>query len=41
MELELFKIVAAGGDVATAVIAFAIWRLDRRVYALELKAMAS
>ncbi|EAT13385.1 hypothetical protein RED65_01455 [Oceanobacter sp. RED65] len=38
MEFEFFKLIAATGDVATAVIALAIWRLDRRVFALEIKA---
>jgi len=36
MELELFQIIGAGGDLALVAIAGAIWRLDRRVYALEV-----
>ena len=31
------QILSSGGDVATAFIAWAIWRLDRRVLTLELK----
>ena len=36
-ELDLIlKFVSGGGDVATAFIAWAIWKLDRRVLVLEL-----
>jgi hypothetical protein len=38
VELEVFNILSAGGDMATAFIAYAIWKLDRRVYALEMRA---
>lgn len=34
----LTQLLSSGGDVATAFIAWAIWRLDRRVYRLELQA---
>jgi hypothetical protein len=37
MELELFKILSAGGDVATIALAAAIWKLDRRMLRVELK----
>jgi hypothetical protein len=30
--------LAAGGDVAMVAVAIGFWRLDRRVYRLELKA---
>ncbi len=29
--------ISAGGDLAAGFIAYAIWRLDRRVLKLELK----
>ena len=32
----ILDFVSAGGDAATAFIAWAIWRIDRRVYRLEL-----
>lgn len=36
-ELDLIlRFVSGGGDVATAFIAWAIWKLDRRVLVLEL-----
>lgn len=38
-DLELIlKLVSGGGDIATAAIAWAIWKLDRRVLVLELMA---
>lgn len=39
MELDLitmFQALSAGGDVATAGIAYMLFRLDRRVLALEI-----
>lgn len=33
---ELFQAIQAGGNVALMAIAVAIYRLDRRVFALEL-----
>jgi len=35
---SFFQILAAGGDVATFAVAFALWKIDRRVLRLELKA---
>lgn len=32
----ILDLLSAGGDTAVAFIAFAIWKLDRRVYRLEL-----
>ena len=32
----ILDILSAGGDAAVVFIAWAIWRLDRRVYRLEL-----
>lgn len=32
----ILDFVSAGGDAATAFIAWAIWRIDRRVFRLEL-----
>lgn len=34
----LLKILDGGSDVALIVIAWAIWKLDRRVYRLEIQA---
>jgi len=33
----LFDVIKAGGDVALVAIAAAIWRVERRVFALELR----
>lgn len=35
---SFFQLLAAGGDVAMVAVAFAIWKLDRRLYRLELAA---
>ncbi len=32
----ILDVLSAGGDTAVVFIAWAIWRLDRRVYRLEL-----
>jgi hypothetical protein len=34
---SLATVVGMGGDTATVAIAFAIWKLDRRVVRLEAK----
>jgi hypothetical protein len=33
---EFLTVLAAGGDAATVIFAFLIWKLDRRLLALEL-----
>lgn len=38
MEATFFEAIQAGGNVAVMAIAVAIWRIDRRVLRLELKA---
>jgi len=38
MELEVFKLLSAGGDLATIAVMYALWRMDRRLLALELVA---
>ena len=38
---DLVGVISAGGDMATAAIAVAIWRLDRRVLALEVEQKAA
>jgi hypothetical protein len=37
MELEFFKVLGAGGDLATIAVFFALWKFDRRLFRLELK----
>lgn len=38
MDIEhLFQLIKAGGDTALIAIAWAIWRVERRVFALEVK----
>jgi len=36
MELELLNMLSAGGDVATMALVYFIWRLERRIYRVEL-----
>ncbi|MFN4231349.1 hypothetical protein [Parvibaculum sp.] len=38
MEFEILKALSAGGDIATVAVMFALWRMDRRLLALELVA---
>ena len=39
MEFEAFlQLLSGGSDVATIAIAWALWRIDRRVYRLEINA---
>ena len=38
MEFELLKMLSAGGDLATIAVMYALWRMDRRLLALELVA---
>ena len=35
--LEVFQYLGAGGDVATMLLPFFLWRVERRVFKLELK----
>ena len=35
METEIFKLLAASGDIGIWVVLFVIWKLDRRVFKLE------
>lgn len=35
MEQEVFKLLAAGGDVGTWLVLFALYKLDKRVFMLE------
>lgn len=37
METELFKLLSAGGDVATVALLVLLWRFDRRLFKIELK----
>lgn len=37
MEIELFKLLGAGGDLATLALAGLLWRFDRRLFRVELK----
>lgn len=34
---ELFQLIGTGGDVAMMVVAVALYRIDKRVYKLELE----
>ena len=36
MELEVLNFLSAGGDVATIALVYAMWKFDRRLFALEL-----
>lgn len=36
MELELLKVLGAGGDVATVALVIFLWRYDRRLLKIEL-----
>lgn len=36
MEMELLKLLSAGGDVATIALVAFLWKLERRVFKLEL-----
>jgi hypothetical protein len=33
---DFLTVLAAGGDAATVIFAFLIWKLDRRLLALEI-----
>ena len=35
MEIELLKVLSAGGDLATMGLCLALWRLDRRILRVE------
>ena len=37
MELELLKLLGAGGDMATIGLLFVMWRFDRRLLSLEVR----
>ena len=36
-ELDIFKLISAGGSTATMLILWALWKLDRRLIKIELR----
>jgi len=38
MDFSFFNILAAGGDAATIVLVWALWKFDRRILRLEIVA---